>query len=153
MMEQFPDDACWLGQAMQLADQARQAGEVPVGALIVLDGQLLAKGWNCPIGTHDPTAHAEIRALRAAGESVMNYRLPGATLYVTLEPCLMCMGAIIHARISRLVYGAPDPRRGAVESIIRLAATDFLNHQVAVTPGILAEECSAQLRSFFRERR
>ena len=139
--------------ALALAERARAAGEVPVGAVLVKDGAILAEGWNCPIATHDPTAHAEIMALRAAGLSLENYRLVETTLYVTLEPCVMCMGAIVHARVQRVVYGATDPKRGAAGSALQLADVDFLNHRVELTGGILAEECGTRLREFFRARR
>lgn len=146
-------DEAWIRHALTLAERAREAGEVPVGAVLVQDGEILGEGWNCPISTHDPTAHAEIVALRSAGEKIGNYRLVDTTLYVTLEPCVMCMGAIAHARVRRLVYGATDPKRGAVESALRLAEAEFLNHAVEWTGGILAEECGGLLRDFFRARR
>lgn len=139
--------------AIDLAERARHAGEVPVGAVIIQDDRILAEGWNCPIGTHDPTAHAEILALRAAGQALGNYRLIGATLYVTLEPCVMCMGAISHARVQRVVYGATDPKRGAAGSILQLADAEFLNHRIAVTGGVLGDECAMRLRAFFLARR
>ena len=146
-------DEVWMRHALQLAERARQAGEVPVGAVIVRDGTLIAEGWNCPIATHDPTAHAEIVALRAAGISMNNYRLVDTTLYVTLEPCVMCMGAISHARIGRIIYGATDPKRGAAGSALQLADAEFLNHRIDVTGNILGDECGEMLRSFFRARR
>jgi tRNA(adenine34) deaminase len=139
--------------ALALAARAREAGEVPVGAVLVKDGEVLAEGWNCPISTHDPTAHAEIVALRAAGLTLENYRLVDTTLYVTLEPCVMCMGAIIHSRVKRVIYGATDPKRGAAGSALQLADVEFLNHRVEVLGGILAEDCGALLREFFRARR
>lgn len=139
--------------AMDLAERAREAGEVPVGALLVMDGVLVAEGWNCPIATHDPTAHAEIRVLRAAGLVLENYRLIDTTLYVTLEPCVMCMGAISHARVKRVVFGATDPKRGAAGSVLQLADADFLNHRLEVSGGVLGDDCAHQLRSFFLERR
>jgi tRNA(adenine34) deaminase len=139
--------------ALALAERAREAGEVPVGAVLVKDGEVLAEGWNCPISTHDPTAHAEIVALRAAGLTLENYRLVDTTLYVTLEPCVMCMGAIIHSRVKRVIYGATDPKRGAAGSALQLADVEFLNHRVEVLGGILAEDCGALLREFFRARR
>ncbi|NJD06803.1 MAG: tRNA adenosine(34) deaminase TadA, partial [Methylococcaceae bacterium] len=128
-------------------------GEVPVGAVIVHDGHCIGEGWNRPIALHDPTAHAEILALRRAGLERLNYRLTGCTLYVTLEPCAMCMTAIVHARIGRLVFAAADPRRGAVCSALRLAEADFLNHRVEWRGGILEEPCSRLLTDFFRKRR
>lgn len=146
-------DQAWMRHALALAERAREAGEVPVGAVLVKDGEVLAEGWNCPISTHDPTAHAEVMALRAAGLSLGNYRLVDTTLYATLEPCVMCMGAIIHARVRRVVYGAADPKRGAAGSALMLADVDFLNHRVEVVGGVLAEECGAQLRAFFRAKR
>ena len=151
--EQSRTDAAWMRHALTLAEQARAAGEVPVGAVLVRAGEILGEGWNCPIATHDPTAHAEIVALRTAGRDIGNYRLVETTLYVTLEPCVMCMGAISHARVRRLVFGATDPKRGAVESALELAEAAFLNHEVQWTGGVLAEECGQMLRDFFRERR
>ena len=142
---------------MQAAlDQARQAGtqgEVPVGAVVVLDGEIVGRGFNQPIGRNDPTAHAEIVALREAGQILGNYRLPGCQLYVTLEPCAMCSGAIIHARISRVVFGARDPKTGAAGSVIDLYAESRLNHHLTVSGGVLACECSQLLSAFFAARR
>ena len=140
-------------QALMLARQAEQAGEVPVGALIVRGDTVVAEGWNRPILGHDPTAHAEIVALRAAGQAEANYRLAGTTLYVTLEPCVMCAGAIIHARVERVVYGASDPRAGAAGSLFSVLGTNELNHKVQVAGGLLAEECGEMLRNFFKSRR
>ena len=140
-------------RAIELALKAQAAGEVPVGALIALNGEVIGEGWNRPILAHDPTAHAEIEALREAGRQVQNYRLVGATLFVTLEPCVMCMGAISHARIQRVIYGAPDPKRGAAGSALQLADADFLNHRVEVTGGLYGEACSNLLLDFFRARR
>jgi len=139
--------------ALALAEQARSAGEVPVGAVVVRDGVVIGSGFNSPIGRHDPSAHAEILALRAAAAASGNYRLSGCTLYVTLEPCVMCSGAILHARIGRVVYGAPDPKTGACGSVLNLFADDRLNHHTAVTGGMLAEECGRMLKGFFQERR
>ncbi|MEZ0233053.1 MAG: tRNA adenosine(34) deaminase TadA [Methylophilaceae bacterium] len=139
--------------ALQLAQQAADSGEVPVGAIIVKDGKIIGRGSNSPIGLHDPTAHAEIAALRDAAQKLGNYRLPDCTLYVTLEPCAMCSGAIQHARISRLVYGANDPKTGACGSVVDLMAEDRLNHHTEVVSGILAEECGAMLTRFFAQRR
>lgn len=153
VMPHSESDVFWMRHAMQLAERARAAGEVPVGAVLVLEDQLIAEGWNCPIETHDPTAHAEIRALRAGGVVVSNYRLVETTLYVTLEPCVMCMGAISHARVKRLVYGAADAKRGATGSVMDLSDVEFLNHRIDVTRGVLAEECSELLHSFFRAKR
>jgi tRNA(adenine34) deaminase len=143
-----------MARALELARHAAGAGEVPVGAVLVRDGEVIGEGWNCPIGTHDPTAHAEIRALRSAGERVGNYRLTGATLYVTLEPCVMCAGALIHARVALVVYGAEDPKAGACGSRFDLLPSDSrFNHRTECIGGVLAEDCGELLRSFFRERR
>lgn len=148
------EDERWMRQALRLARQAEAAGEVPVGAVIVdADGAVLGEGWNRPIASHDPTAHAEIIALRQAAAAAGNYRLPGATLYVTLEPCVMCAGAIVHARIARLVFGSRDLRFGGVRTKFRLADSDLLNHQVKVCEGVLAADCVALLEQFFRARR
>ena len=147
------DDERWMGVALDEAARAAQAGEVPVGAVVVLDGRLLARGHNAPIALHDPTAHAEIVALRAAARAVGNYRLTGATLYATIEPCVMCCGAALHARIARLVYGADDAKAGAVRSVHRLLDDARFNHQVTVTAGVRATECGARLSEFFRARR
>ncbi|MGZ8288021.1 MAG: tRNA adenosine(34) deaminase TadA [Telluria sp.] len=142
---------------MQLAlEQARHAwtlGEVPVGAVVVRDGVVIAAGFNQPIGRHDPTAHAEINALRAAAEKIGNYRLPGCELYVTLEPCVMCSGAMMHARLARVVYAAPDPKTGAAGSVLNLFEQEQLNHHTEVVGGVMAEEAGAMLRGFFAERR
>lgn len=147
-------DERWLRHAMQLAERAAGEGEVPVGAVLVgADGELLAEGWNRPIALHDPTAHAEIMAMRAGAAALGNYRLSGSTLYVTLEPCAMCAGAIIHARVGRLVYGAQDPKAGAVHSVYDLISRPQLNHVVAWVGGLLEAECAEQLRAFFRARR
>jgi len=139
--------------ALTLAHKAAESGEVPVGAVLVRDNQLLAEGWNQPIRQNDPTAHAEIMAIRQAAKQSENYRLPGATLYITIEPCSMCAGAIIHARISRVVFGASEPRAGAVGSVINLLQNEQFNHQADVTPGVLAEECGQILKDFFALRR
>jgi len=146
-------DIDYMQQALALAQQAAQAGEVPVGAIVVKDGIIIGRGSNAPIGTHDPTAHAEIRAMRDAAQHLGNYRLVDCTLYVTLEPCAMCSGAIQHARIARLVYGASDPKTGACGSVINLMAEPKLNHHTEVSSGILAQECGAVLSSFFSARR
>ncbi len=141
-------------QALQLARRAWEEGEVPVGALLVRGGEVIGEGWNRPIGAHDPTAHAEIQALRAAGDAVANYRLPDTTLYVTLEPCPMCAGAIVHARVSRVVFGATDPRAGAAGSVFDLLPSDErFNHRTGCEGGVLADEAGQMLRDFFRERR
>ena len=139
--------------ALQQAQHAWTLGEVPVGAVVVKDGEVIAVGFNQPIGRHDPTAHAEIVALRAAAEKLGNYRLPGCELYVTLEPCIMCAGAMMHARLARVVYAAPDPKTGAAGSVLNLFEQDKLNHHTAVERGMLADEASAMLRAFFAERR
>ncbi|MES1941360.1 cytosine/adenosine deaminase [Salinisphaera sp. T5B8] len=146
-------DTQWMRHALALARRAEAEGEVPVGAVVVRDDTLLGEGWNCPIARHDATAHAEIQALRAACSAVGNYRLPGATLYVTLEPCAMCAGAIGHARIARVVYGADDFRAGAVHSIFNVFDEPRLNHRVAHVGGVLGDESAALLRAFFRARR
>ena len=146
-------DEYWIRHALRLAKYAEEEGEVPVGALIVRDNELISEGWNQPIVGHDPTAHAEVMALRAAGKVESNYRLPGATLYVTLEPCVMCVGAIMHARVERVVYGADDPRAGAAGSAFSLLQSDKFNHSVVVQGGVLAEECGEILRIFFKSRR
>ena len=137
-------------------EQARQAGacdEVPVGAVVVLDGEIVGRGFNQPIGRHDPTAHAEIMALRDAATRLGNYRLPGCTLYVTLEPCVMCSGAIMHARIARVVYGARDPKTGVAGSVLDLFAEPRLNHHATIEGGLLADDCGRMLSSFFAARR
>jgi len=140
-------------EALRLADQAAALGEVPVGALVVLDGQIVGRGHNQPIAAHDPTAHAEVVALRDAARTLSNYRLPGATLYVTVEPCLMCLGAAIHARVATIVYGASEPRSGAIETTQRVWAHPALNHRVTMVAGVLAAECRQRMRAFFLERR
>jgi tRNA(adenine34) deaminase len=146
-------DALYMRQAIAQAHNAWALGEVPVGAVVVKDGQVIATGFNQPIGTHDPTAHAEIMALRAAASIIGNYRLPGCELYVTLEPCAMCSGAMMHARLARVVFGAADPKTGACGSIVDLFSLQKLNHHTEVTGGVLADECSALLKEFFADRR
>ncbi|MEK6289098.1 MAG: tRNA adenosine(34) deaminase TadA [Acidobacteriota bacterium] len=146
-------DEEFMRQALAEADAAGQDGEVPVGAVIVLGGIVIARGRNSVIRASDPTAHAEIVALREAARAAGNYRLTGATMYSTIEPCAMCAGALVHARIARLVYGAKDTKAGAVETHFGICSTDFLNHQVSVEGGILEDECRRVLQSFFRERR
>jgi len=146
-------DELFMQHAFELAQRAEQEGEVPVGAVIAKDGEIIAEGWNRPIAGHDPTAHAEVQAIRAASQALKNYRLPETTLYVTLEPCLMCMGAIAHARIQRVVYAATDPRAGAVESIYTIAEDRKLNHHVDIEGGLMAEKCGQLLKDFFRQRR
>ena len=140
-------------RAYALAEAAARQGEVPVGALVVHDGVVLGEGWNRPIKSADPTAHAEVVALRAAAARLGNYRLSGATLYVTLEPCAMCSGAILHARLARVVFGAFDPRTGAAGSMLDVLNTSLLNHRVAITGGVLQEATALQLQQFFRARR
>ena len=147
------DHAYWMQQALALADRAAEAGEVPVGALVVRDKQLLGQGWNRVISSADPTAHAEIVALREAADAEVNYRLPGATLYVTLEPCSMCAGALVHARIALLVFAAREPRAGVVCSQCALLDSPWYNHRVRWEEGVLAEASSARLQAFFRARR
>ena len=146
-------DIRWMHRALDLARHAEQAGEVPVGALVVLNDEVIGEGWNQPIVSHDPTAHAEMVAMRAAAARIKNYRLTGATLYVTLEPCAMCAGAMVHARIARVVYGAADPKAGAAGSVFNLLESAALNHQAQVTGGVLGGECGAVLRKFFEARR
>jgi tRNA(adenine34) deaminase len=143
----------FMGAALALAHAASEAGEVPVGAVVVKAGEIIGAGFNAPISRHDPSAHAEIQAMRAAAVLLNNYRLTGCTLFVTLEPCVMCAGAILHARISRLVYGAPDPKTGAAGSVLNLFADNRLNHHTEVEGGILAEACARMLQSFFQDRR
>ena len=139
--------------ALRLADNAGHAGEVPVGAVLVKDDRIIGEGWNQPIQSRDPTAHAEIMALRRGARELSNYRLPGTTLYVTLEPCAMCSGAIIHARVERVVFGAFDPRTGAAGSVFDILISTRLNHIVDVVGGVLEEECAARLHTFFASRR
>ena len=146
-------DAGFMRRALALAVQAQEAGEVPVGAVLVLHGEVVGEGFNAPISRSDPTAHAEIQALRAAAAQTGNYRLPGSTLYVTLEPCVMCAGAILHARVARVLYGAPDPKSGAAGGVIDLFSEARLNHHCDVQGGVLADDCAAILRTFFARRR
>jgi tRNA(adenine34) deaminase len=146
-------DQDFMRLALEQAQHAWALGEVPVGAVVVKDGIVVAAGYNQPIGRHDPTAHAEIVALRAAAEALGNYRLPGCELFVTLEPCAMCSGAMMHARLARVVFGAPDPKTGACGSILDLFAHEKLNHHTELVGGVLADEASAMLRAFFAERR
>jgi tRNA(adenine34) deaminase len=146
-------DEYWMQQALMLAQKAELQDEVPVGAIIVKDNQLIAEGWNQPIQNNDPSAHAELTAMRNAGQALSNYRLTDTTLYVTLEPCSMCVGAMIHARVNRLVFGAYDMRTGATGSAINLIGDAIHNHQVEVQGGVMEEECKSILQSFFRRRR
>ena len=147
------DDSEFMGLALDLAREAGAAGEVPVGAVVVMDGDVVGRGSNQPIGRHDPTAHAEIIALRDAAGRLGNYRLPGCTLFVTLEPCAMCAGAIMHARISRVIYGARDAKTGVHGSVVDLFGVERLNHHATVLGGVLADECSTMLSQFFAGRR
>jgi tRNA(adenine34) deaminase len=147
------NDELHMRRALALAAQAAALEEVPVGALVVLNGEVIGEGSNAPISEADPTSHAEIRALRVAARRTGNYRLPRSTLYVTLEPCAMCVGAILHARVSRVVFGAPDPKTGAAGSVVDLFANERLNHQTSVLGGVLADECGALLRQFFAGKR
>ncbi|NYE60139.1 tRNA(adenine34) deaminase [Duganella sp. 1224] len=146
-------DEAFMRLALEQARQAWDLGEVPVGAVVVKDGEVIAVGCNQPIGRHDPTAHAEIVALRAAADKLGNYRLPGCELYVTLEPCVMCSGAMMHARLARVVFGAADPKTGACGSVVNLFEQEQLNHHTEVVGGVLAEECGALLKNFFAARR
>jgi tRNA(adenine34) deaminase len=146
-------DAHFMRRALELAARAEAAGEVPVGAVVVLEAGIIGEGFNAPISSRDPTAHAEIQALRAAAAAAGNYRLPGTTLYVTLEPCAMCAGAILHARVTRVVYGAADPKTGAAGSIVDLFAEPRLNHHTRVQGGLLADDCAASLLRFFARKR
>ncbi|ROQ46729.1 tRNA(adenine34) deaminase [Marinobacter sp. 3-2] len=153
MSEATSEDERWMNRALQLAGEAAAKGEVPVGAVVVLDGKEIGAGFNAPISGCDPTAHAEIRALRDAAARVGNYRLPDATLYVTLEPCTMCVGAIVHGRISRLVYGAREPKAGAIESARRTLEEPHLNWDVTAVGGVLSDQCSQVISEFFSRRR
>lgn len=146
-------DAIWMQQALEQAQLAWDDGEVPVGAVVVKDGQVIATGYNQPIAGHDPTAHAEIMALRAAAKILGNYRLPGCELYVTLEPCVMCSGAMMHARLSRIVFGAHDFKTGACGSVLNLFEQEKLNHHAQVVSGVMADECAQILKDFFAQRR
>ena len=148
------DTLALMAQALACAREAEAAGEVPVGAVIAdATGAVVARAANAPISRNDPTAHAEMLALRAAGRALGNYRLPGCVLYATLEPCAMCVGALVHARVARIVYGAPDPKTGACGSVFDLAANPKMNHRIEVTGGVLAEDCGALLKQFFAARR
>jgi tRNA(adenine34) deaminase len=143
----------FMREALALAAEAARAGEVPVGAVVVVGGEVVGRGRNGPIAAHDPTAHAEIAAIRDAAARLGNYRLPGATMYVTVEPCLMCVGALVHARVGTLVFGAPEPKAGAIESTQRAHEHPALNHRIAVVSGVLAAECRDAMRRFFDARR
>jgi len=146
-------DHIFMQAALALAEQAAQAGEVPVGAVVVQNGEIIGRGWNRPISTNDPTAHAEIVALRDAAHNCSNYRLPETTLYVTIEPCTMCVGAMIHARVQRVVFGAPEPKAGALISQLQLAEETHWNHRLEVASGVCSEEAADLMRSFFQLRR
>jgi len=147
------EDAHWMREALALAQQAWQRDEVPVGAVVVKDGSIVGRGFNQPISGCDPTAHAEIVALRDAADTLGNYRLPGCSLYVTIEPCAMCAGAIIHARIERLIYGTAEPKAGAAGSALDLFSNPNMNHRVIISPGVLADECRAVIQDFFQHKR
>lgn len=146
-------DQHFMREALALAAEGAALGEVPVGAVLVQDGVIVGRGFNCPISTHDPSAHAEMVAIRAAAAELRNYRLPGSTLYVTLEPCSMCAGLIVHSRIARVVFAATEPKAGVAISRGQFFSQDFLNHRVLIEGGVLAEECSALLSAFFKARR
>ena len=152
-MTQAELDQQYMCMAIEQAQLAAQSGEVPVGAVLVKDGQVISKAFNKPIANHDPSAHAEMLALREAALAEDNYRIPGSTLYVTLEPCAMCSGAMLHARIDRVVYGASDPKTGAAGSVLDIFASKQINHQTSVEGGIMSEECGQLLRDFFKGRR
>lgn len=152
-LEQQSLDEFWMQRALELAHRAEAEGEVPVGAVLVRDEQVIGEGWNQPITASDPTGHAEIVALRAAATNINNYRLLNSTLYVTLEPCSMCAGALIHARVKRVVYGASDPKGGAAGSVFEILGTDKLNHVVEITKGVMADKCGEVLTTFFQQRR
>lgn len=146
-------DRQYMQQAIEQAKLAATAGEVPVGAVLVRDGQVISTGFNQPIGNSDPSAHAEMMAIRSAAQSISNYRLPGSTLYVTLEPCAMCAGAILHARVDRVVFGALDPKTGAAGSVLDIFSEKSINHHTQVEGGVMDQECGQLLRDFFKERR
>lgn len=149
----LPTDLHFMRYALDLARRAEAQGEVPVGAVLVRDGVVIGDGFNQPIGMHDPTAHAEIVALRAAAQRIGNYRLTGSTLYVTLEPCAMCSGAVMQARVARVIFGAADPRAGAAGSVFNVLDSERLNHRISIERGVLAEEAAQLLQNFFRARR
>lgn len=146
-------DAKWMQRAFELAEKAKSHDEVPVGAVIVFENQIIGEGWNQPISSSDPTAHAEIMALRDAGNNIGNYRLPNTTMYVTLEPCVMCAGAIVHARLEKLVYAAGDPKTGACGSVFNLLQSEELNHKVDIEQGIMENESRSFIQTFFKEKR
>ena len=146
-------DEEFMAAALELAREARERGEVPVGAVLVMDGEIVGRGFNQPVSKNDPTAHAEIVALRQAGRETGNYRLPGSTMYVTIEPCQMCVGAMVHARVGRVVYGTPEPKAGAIESAMRAHEHPALNHRLEVIGRVLEDECREVIQTFFQERR
>jgi len=146
-------DEAYMHAALELAREARERGEVPVGAVLVMDGEIVGRGFNQPVSLNDPTAHAEIVALRQAGRDIGNYRLPGSTMYVTIEPCQMCVGAMVHARVARVVYGTPEPKAGAIQSAMRAHEHPSLNHRRDVTGRVLEAECRDVIQAFFAERR
>jgi len=153
MSGEVETDLHWMRHALMLAERGRAENEVPVGAVVVLDGKVIGEGWNRPVTARDPTAHAEILAMRDAARRLGNYRLTNTDLYVTLEPCLMCAGAMVHARIRRLVFGASDPKRGAVNSTCHVFETQGINHRVMYRGGVIEQECAELLQTFFRDRR
>lgn len=153
VMSDAAADERFMQAALKQAREAQARGEVPVGAVVVLDGAVIGEGFNQPIGAHDPTAHAEIVAMRAASARIGNYRLTGADLYVTIEPCQMCVGAMVHARIARVIYGAPEPKAGAIDSSMRAHEHPSLNHRLEAVGGVLEDECRAVIQAFFQERR
>jgi len=153
MTTQFEDDEKWMTHAIKLAEHAESIDEVPVGAVIVKDNKIISEGWNQPITSNDPTAHAEVIALRAAAQTVENYRLVDTTLYVTLEPCAMCAGALIHARVQRVVFGTTDPRTGAAGSMFNILNTTKLNHTIEIEQGVLEKDCAQLLKEFFKKKR
>ena len=153
MNEEVIDDNFWMSHAIELAKRAAALGEVPVGAVIVKDGNIVSEAWNQPISGHDATAHAEVRAIRLAGEKLQNYRIPHTTLYITIEPCAMCLGAIVHARIARVVFGAPEPKAGMLLSNRALLDSGCFNHDVSWQGGVLADACRHVMSGFFKQRR
>jgi tRNA(adenine34) deaminase len=148
-----PTDEEFMAAALELAREARERGEVPVGAVLVMDGEIVGRGFNQPVSRNDPTAHAEVVALRQAGRETGNYRLPGSTMYVTIEPCQMCVGAMVHARVARVVYGTPEPKAGAIESAMRAHEHPSLNHRLEITGRVREDECREVIQTFFQERR
>lgn len=151
MIDNIPQK--WMENAFELAQKAKEQGEVPVGAVIVHESKIIGEGWNQPISSNDPTSHAEIVALRQAGLALSNYRLSGAVMYVTLEPCAMCAGALVHARLAKLIYAVGDPKTGACGSVFNLLQTNELNHKVEIEKGVMEEECRSLIQAFFQEKR